>query len=69
MKEVNRRASVSEGVTDNNLRSRELITGMNRNEKSEDRLVMRRTPPLEVMITSNKKWGVVNPASRDEKGL
>jgi len=57
MKEVNRRASVSEGVTNNNLRSRELITGMNRNEKSEDRLVMRRTPPLEVMITSNKKWG------------
>jgi len=39
----------------NNLRSRELISGMNRKEKSEDRLVMRRTPPLKVMITSNKK--------------
>ena len=60
MKQVNRRASVSEGVTDNNLRSRELITGMNRNEKSEDRLVM---------ITSNKERGEVNPASKEEKGL
>jgi len=57
MKKMNRRASVSEGVANNNLRSRELITGMNRNKKSEDRLVMRRTPPLEVMITSDKKWG------------
>jgi len=54
---VNRRASVSEGVTNNNLRSRELITGMNRNKESEDRLVMRRTPPLEVMITSKKERG------------
>jgi len=48
---------VSEGVTNNNLRRRELITRMNRNKKSEDRLVMRRTPPLEAMIASKKERG------------
>ena len=45
MKKMNRRASVSEGVANNNLRSRELITGMNRNKKSDDR------------VTSNKERG------------
>ena len=48
MEQVNRRASVSKGIVNNNLRRRELISGMNRQEKSDNRLVMRRTPPLRV---------------------